>query len=343
MNYKTNIILLAGFVCLLLLSSCSTSTKITINAKPGTVFPLHDKESSEMVKCGNSGSVTYLHPDDEYVGLTFSYDNESNIIIPFAYDYGKRYHAATVFENFGKFIAAAGVAIEVIGLIGLLAAGDDGEDVFLPIMGAGLGTAGFGISFGLPSERRAEQSAYKYHYRYKRYQKTNQDLSFTMPEITLLDPPQSYHDATGITKSINPSNTDNGNSNDVAVSSKTLGERSSKKLSSNADKVSGTYVGTGSLKQSGATIENYQNISVTIVKVSSNVVGVNVVESNGDRFFSSNLEYDIQVSGIGSYTLVNKKTNDAKITISMNSLDYIHPRVNIEGDIYQLHISASKQ
>lgn len=340
MNYKTNIILLAGFVCLLLLSSCSTSTKITINAKPGTVFPLYDKENLKMVKCDNSGSVTYRQSDDNYVGLTYSYDKEGNLI-PFAFDYGKRVHAATVFNNLGLGVSAVGLFGSCIGLIGMVASG--GDDSMTEIALGGLGVTCFGLSFGWPSETRAEQSAYKYHYRYKRYQKTNQDLSFTMPEITLLDPPQSYHDATGITKSINPSNTDNGNSNDVAVSSKTLGERSSKKLSSNADKVSGTYVGTGSLKQSGATIENYQNISVTIVKVSSNVVGVNVVESNGDRFFSSNLEYDIQVSGIGSYTLVNKKTNDAKITISMNSLDYIHPRVNIEGDIYQLHISASKQ
>ena len=339
MKIKNIIISLAALFYLALLSSCSSSTKITINAKPGTVFPaLYDKEN-KMVKCDQTGAVTYKHSDDNYIGLTYSFDKDRKII-PFAFDYGKRGNAAIVFGNIGKAIAVTGVFIDAIGAI-IICAG--GEDVGITVALAGLGTVGFGFSFWGPLDAIGNQKAYEYHYKYKRHQNTNQDLAFTQPTITLLDPPQVYQNEISTTYESSPAPEEKNNNSDAAVSSKTLGERSTKKLSNNADKVSGTYVGTGILKHDGVAMESYSNISVTIEKVSNNIVGVNVVEENGDRFFAHDLEYDIINNRDGSYTLVSKKTKDAKISIVLNSMDYIHPKVNIEGDIYQLHINASKQ
>lgn len=118
---------------------------------------------------------------------------------------------------------------------------------------------------------------------------------------------------------------------------------SKRTLNDNAKFVSGTYSGTGYLSQKGKIIEEYSNAKVVVLRIDNNTVSVDVVES-GESYFSTKSKYQVQKKGKNTYVLSLKGIPDAFITIdNAGHLAYIHPKVNIDGEIYTLNITATKK
>lgn len=174
-----------------------------------------------------------------------------------------------------------------------------------------------------------EQVAYENEYKYLRYQQTNDDMAFTEPVFT----------------SILTNNVVNSNSIASSKSGKKLkGSQSSHILKDDALKLEGTYVGTGSLTKGSVIIEQYPNIKVKIVRKSNSSVSVNVFEADGSKFFITDSEYTIEANPNGKFKLTMTGIGNATIEIdTSNHLIYLHPRVNIENDIYVLKINATKE
>ena len=108
-----------------------------------------------------------------------------------------------------------------------------------------------------------------------------------------------------------------------------------------AQVVSGTYIGSGSLLLKGKTVESYSSIKVVIDRKAENLVNVRVIES-GESFFGSELEYSVKRSDDG-YELVLVGISNAVISIDYEGkLSFNHPKVNIDGELYKLSISAGK-
>lgn len=118
---------------------------------------------------------------------------------------------------------------------------------------------------------------------------------------------------------------------------------SKRTLNDNAKFVSGTYSGTGYLAQKGKIIEEYSNVKVVVLRIDNNTVNVDVVE-NGESYFSTKSKYQVKKKGKNTYVLSLNGIPDAFITIdNAGHLTYIHPKVNIDGDIYTLNITATKK
>ena len=108
-----------------------------------------------------------------------------------------------------------------------------------------------------------------------------------------------------------------------------------------AQAVSGTYIGTGSLLLKGNTVESYSSIKVVIDRKAENKVNVRVIES-GESFFGSDLEYSVKRTDDG-YELILTGISNAVILIDHDGkLSFNHPKVNIDGELYTLSISAGK-
>lgn len=70
---------------------------------------------------------------------------------------------------------------------------------------------------------------------------------------------------------------------------------------------------------------------------------MNVFDSDGSKFFDSDAEYTIKKEKNGKYSLFLNDIKDATIQIdSKDNLVYVHPSVNIEGEIFSLSISAKE-
>lgn len=199
-----------------------------------------------------------------------------------------------------------------------------------------LPTAGLGGFFW----QMAEQSAYKYHYKYLLNQQTNNDLTFTQPNITYLTPPsykkRQIQDSMSLEKQ-----TDNTSPNN---NTKQIGEVSTRKLSDFSTPISGFYSGRGNLVLNGKIIEFYTEINVDVKRIDNNTVSVQIIDEKGEPFFSSLSEYVINRMQNGKATLSNKKFSDATITIDTDyNLSFSHPQVNIDGTIYRLNITAKRK
>lgn len=203
---------------------------------------------------------------------------------------------------------------------------------------------------------RGSQDAYEYHYKYKKNQTTNQDLTFTFPDIVLLDPPQNTMNNVSTNSNNNPypNNNVSQNTSDVARkndnNTQSNGVKSQKKLKKTtntkdlAQDITGDFVGTGSLMKNGEVIESYNGISVVIRHVDINTVGINVIEKDGTAFFSSDILYSVQMNDNGVYKL--KEMSDPNQTIDISTvgiMEFEHTKVNIEDELYNLMIIARKK
>lgn len=93
----------------------------------------------------------------------------------------------------------------------------------------------------------------------------------------------------------------------------------------------------------GKIIEEYSNVKVVVLRIDNNTVNVDVVE-NGESYFSTKSKYQVKKKGKNTYVLSLNGIPDAFITIdNAGHLTYIHPKVNIDGDIYTLNITATKK
>lgn len=311
---------------MLCFTSCSTSTKFTVYGEPGTQILTPSRTA--LATIDNTGKVKIANPDGVYYAFLLSHKPGTEEYIPFALDYKKKsYPGAQLAKGFGMGLAGAGSAILIGGAIAVLAGS---EDAATPLLAAGGAMDLLGIGIGMPADFRSQQTNHEYCYKYTSVQKTNQDLQFTKPQFDM------YRPETSVKQDVN-----------VEASSKTnktlSSSSSTKTLKDNATKIEGTYIGNGTLKQGNEIIETYNNISVTIKKKSKDVVLVNVVESDGSKFFTTDGEYTIKKQSNGKFVLTLKGINNATIEIDVtNNLVYIHPRVNIDGEIYKLNVNAKK-
>ena len=144
-----------------------------------------------------------------------------------------------------------------------------------------------------------------------------------------------------------PSSGDNQTSKKTSSkSSSTVARRkfsvSERNLIDDANYVSGTYTGSGYLAQKGKVIEEYSAMKVVVMRIDNNMVNIDVVE-NGESYFSSKTIYQIKKKDKNTYVLSLDGISDAFVTIdNAGHLTYIHPKVNIDGEIYTLNITANK-
>jgi hypothetical protein len=108
-----------------------------------------------------------------------------------------------------------------------------------------------------------------------------------------------------------------------------------------AEKVSGEYTGTGLLKKGLGIVEKYPSLSIKIEKVDEKNVTVAVYTASGDPIFDESSTYSVSKGKNGTYTLVHESIKNATIAItSAGKLTYVHPRVEVDGEVYSLTIST---
>lgn len=275
-------------------SSCKTTTKITVHGKPEEqVYAYGTKDNNGAL---NTTVERVIKMDDGHSFTAFSFskspDDTSGGWIPFALDYKKR--------NL--------TMLWITGILGIY------PTIWI---------------WPLVAVNRGDQSAYMHKYKYLSYQRTNSDLTFTYPDITYLDPPNSQSDHQ-TTKPVDEQSSQ--------ISTKKLSNKSNRTLSDLAKNVVGKYSSKGILTYKGDIIETYSRVEIVISRIDSKTVSVNVIESE-EPFFAQPSEYSVTKTEDGGYKLTNIKFPSAEIRIdNKKKVHYIHPDVNIEGTIYQLQI-----
>lgn len=317
---------------MLCFTSCSTSTKFTVYGEPGTQILTPSRTA--LATIDNTGKVKIANPDDVYYAFLLSHKPGTEEYIPFALEYKhKVYSGSRIAKGLGMTLAGVGSIALLFGVTGELVASKhkSGENPMASALYVGLALDAVGLGLGMTGDSRSKQLNHKYNYKYLPVQQTNQDIQLSTPVFEV--PPKVD---TNIPTAMTPMAS--------SKSSKTLVSSSSTKtFKDNATKIEGTYIGNGTLKQGNEIIETYNNISVTIKKKSKDVVLVNVVESDGSKFFTTDGEYTIKKQSNGKFVLTLKGINIATIEIDVtNNLVYIHPRVNIDGEIYKLNVNAKK-
>ena len=306
-----------------LFASCSTTEKFYVSGTPNT--KIYTPAHKHVGTIGSNGTAKIELSSDHYYAFLLSKDAESDTYIPFALDYinKDREGEETLYASLiGVSAIAAGSAIAAT------------TDNLGTILGAALGPGILGGgALGIASARSA-QTSYVYRFKYLNNQTTNSDLNFTKAVFT-----EPY-------KNVEQVNLQNEISTSAAVaetsiSRKQLSEKSAKTLKNYGKDVAKVYVGTGKLTQGKTTIESYSGIKVRIEYVNRNEVRVNVTESNGSDFFTNYSLYKVEKKNNGSYLLTHSKIASATITIdSRGNLKYSHPKVDIDGDVYELNITT---
>lgn len=314
-----------------LLTSCSTTEKFLVSGTPNT--KIYTPEYTHVGTIGSDGTAKIELTSNHYYAFLLSKDATSDTYIPFALDYKYNSHAGASFLKYiGMGTAFAGLIPMLSGTIAL-AAGDD--DIGDTMLGIGSIATLTGVAIGMPADSRSQQTSYEYQFQYLNNQSTNSDLHFT--KVAFTEPHKnaeqvSRHDVSTPTIV-----------EETSVSRKQLTEKSTKTLKNYGKQVANTYVGTGKLTQNKMTIESYSNIKVKIEYVNKDEVRVNVTESNGSDFFTNYSLYKVEKKKNGSYLLTHSKIASATITIDANgNLKYNHPKVNIDGEVYNLQITTYK-
>ena len=320
------------------LFSCSTSQTLTIEGLPGTEILTPGLKNLGTIGSNHKAEITI--PSDDYYAFLLARGNGSKELVPFALDYRNKKYRGTNIQH------GVGLGLAVVGLAGLLPATimlavDSENDVSGYIYAGAAGTAGIGCAIGMPANFRLQQTQYQYQYKYLSSQSTNEDFTFTHPIDngfirTVKNEPQR-------------SETYQGNTEETPVATATAARRRGKtsaatrNLRDHGKQVAGTYVGTGKLLLNGEEVESYTDIKVVMKRIDKNNVLVEVYES-GEAFFNTGDKYSIKKAGNEKFTLSLKGIPSATITISKNkNMVYLHPKVNIEGEIYTLEIKASLQ
>ena len=324
-----------------LLSSCTTSQKITINGIPGTEIYTPDMRKLGMVE--SNGKLKTKLPSEGYYAYLMSHQTGEKQLVPFALDYKNKSHAGSrILKNTGFGIAALGTGTLLVGTIAYAAASSDEDDdatsPFIPLIIGSAGAMAIGTAVGLPAGMRASQTQYQYNFKYLSSQTTIQDMSFR-PIVDV-----GYSKST-ISEGRNVTVQETGNDAKVTQTTRAKNRKSStssRTLKDYGKVLAGTYTGNGSLTRNDDVAEMYDRIHVIIKRISRNTVSIDVVES-GEAFFTTGQEYTIRKVG-NKFVLSLKGIPSAIINIdAQGKLTYYHPKINIDGEIYTLEISANRQ
>lgn len=321
---------------IIMLQSCTTSQKVTVQGIPGT--EIYSPTMNKLGVIGSNAQVTFKISSDDYFSYLMSKNTGSNELIPFALDYKNHSYTGTqVLKYLGYVISAAGAFSCLVGAATCI--NGDFDEVGAPFVAAGGGAVLLGAAIGMPADMRSKQMQYEHKYKYLSVQNTNQDFRFA--KITDV----------GYRKSLHTDNNETGmqasNRLRVEGTSTTIAKRkapASKRTQNDYAKlVSGTYSGSGYLAQKGKVIEEYSTMKVVVLRIDNSSVNIDVIE-NGESYFSTKTKYQVKKKGKNTYVLSLDGISDAFITIdSAGHLTYIHPKVNIDGEIYTLNITANKK
>lgn len=323
-----------------LLASCSTTQKIQVSGLTGT--EIYTPDRIKVGTIGSTGTAEITLNSDAYYAYLLSKGSGSNKYIPFALDYKNHNYIGTkIATGAGYTIASIGLGLTVIGSIAMIAANANGdEDIvedFGLISAIGMGVTGVGVAIGMPSDSRLKQIDHDYQFKYLKKQTTNQDLSFTEPQLVVVNQPKKETKKASQKK-------DNNSTKKSSKSTKKLNSKSTKSFKDYGLAIEGTYVGSGSLTLENEVVETYDDIIVKIIRIDNDSVEVIVTEANGEDFFSESSVYSIKKGQKNTFTLTHEDIAKATIKIDRNKKAiYIHPQVDIDGEIYTLKITATLQ
>lgn len=318
-------------ICVILLHSCTTSQKITVQGTPGT--KIYSPAMERLGVVGSNGKVSFKISSDDYFSYLMSKKAGTNEFVPFALDYKHSNNTLAAAASWlGVSLAGAGA---LIGGISVAVGGDTPE-----ITAIGAATLGAGLLMAIPSASYFKKTHEFDEFKYLKYQKTNQDFSFLPIKDMGYVKTMQDNDNMVITPHVSDK-ANNGSSSSTATRRKS--SVSKRTLNDNTKLVSGSYFGTGYLTQKGKVIEEYAKIKVVILRIDNNNVNVDVFE-NGESYFSKTNKYQVTKKGKNTYVLSLDGISDALITIdNAGHLTYIHPKVNIDGEIYTLNLTANKK
>jgi hypothetical protein len=314
MNEKIYLFLILFF---LMLTSCRTyKEKITINGTPNTEIFTPDKEKLGVIP--NSGKLNLKLDGDKYFAYLFSKDVSSDTYVPFALDFKEHnYSGCRVLEGAMGSIAFLSSVAALVGGVAVMT----GSEEFAPVGCVGGGLALVSACVGIGATTRKNTTSHKYNFRYLKNQYINNDLKFEKPVIEYKDTKQERKVSA------------NSSTSRLKVSRQKTGDY--------AEKVSGEYTGTGLLKKGLGIVEKYPSLSIKIEKVDEKNVTVAVYTASGDPIFDESSTYSVSKGKNGTYTLVHESIKNATITItSAGKLTYVHPKVEVDGDVYSLTIST---
>ena len=322
-------------VMVAILSSCSTMEKFQVSGTPNTEIYTPDLKHVGTINAAGKANIKLT--SDAYYAFLFSKAPGAENYIPFALDYNRKKRTGLKLqEGLGYTLAIPGCITAIAGTI--LLAVDSESSAAGPVLGAGLGLTLAGVAIGAPASSKLSQTAYYHQFKYIESQQVNDDINLSTPVFKEPGKEDGQEDKR-LEKTIESAQSVEELS---SVSRKTIGEKSSKTLKDNGKSIAGVYIGTGSLTQGEENIEIYKDIKVELKRVNKNEVDVNVIESDGNKIFDTASGYKIEKNGENAYTLTHQTIKDAKIDISSDGkLTYIHSKVNIEGSIYVLKISAN--
>lgn len=326
---KTYITLLLGIFCCIL-SGCTSSQTLTVKGMPGTTIYTPNMKKVGVVE--NNGKAKITLPRGGYYAYLLSQRNGSELLIPFALDYKHKSYAGTfTLRNLMYFTAGLGVLASTTGAIAL--AGGD-EDIGTAFLVGGFGTTLISAAVGIPVDCRSSQAQYDHKFKYLSWQITNEDMNH-MPIVD-----NGINKTASLVKQDAPAEL---HTIDMPASLSSTAKRrtstSTRSIRDYGKAISGKYVGFGTLSKGNETIERYKEISINITRITANTVSVEVIV-DGEPFFNANSEYTIKRTN-NVYNMTLKGIPSATITIDNNNvLTYNHPKVNIEGDIYTLSITA---
>lgn len=320
------------------LFSCSTSQTLTIEGRPSTEVLTPSLKTLGVI--GNNHKLDIKISSDAYYAFLLTRSNGSKELVPFALDYRNKSYRGTQTQNLiGWALTISGLASAIPGTIMLVADSDNEAGGY--VLAGGLGVVLLGAGIGIPASCRLQQTQYKYQYKYLSTQSTNEDFTFTRPTDN------------GFVRMVGGaplrSEAQVEHTEEPPVATSTAARRRNKtsvarrNLRDYGRQVAGTYIGTGRLMLNGEEVESYTDIKVVLKRIDKNNVLVEVYES-GEAFFNTGDKYSIKKSGNDKFALTLKGIPSATISISQDkNMVYLHPKVNIEGEIYTLEIKALLQ
>ena len=321
------------------LFSCTTSQTLTIEGLPGTEILTPGLKNLGTI--GNNHKAKITIPSDDYYAFLLARSNGSKELVPFALDYrNKKYRGTRAQGAIGMGLGIAGLVPMLTGTL-MLCVDEDVEEAGLSMLLGGVGATVAGLAIGGPAFARLDQTQYQYQYKYLSSQSTNEDFTFTRPTDN------GFIRTVGNEPQRNETQLENFEGTPTATSTAAprRGKTSTalRNLRDYGKEVAGTYVGTGRLMLNSEEMESYTDIKVVIKRIDKNNVLVEVYE-NSEAFFKSGNKYSIKKGDNGQFTLSLIGIPSATITISKNkNMVYLHPKVNIDGEIYTLEIKASLQ
>lgn len=320
--------------------SCSTTQKFFVTGAPDTKIFTPGRVILGTIN--SSGVVEVELQSDAYCAYLLAQGPDSELMVPFALDFKEQsYAGSAITEWCGYTVFGGGAVVELAGLVALLA-GD--EELGAIMVSSGLGAMAVGCPMIGVGRSRQEQLDHVYNFKYLPTQATNNSFQFQRPNIEYV---QSVPLQTDVALEVAPEvkvEKDEVKEQNYSTSTKSFGSKSTKTFKDLGVNLAGVYVGNGVLKLNGKTIETYKDIKVELHRIDQRHVAVQVIEANGVEFFGEASSYTVKRNSDKSYSLMHEKVSEATIEIDViSNMLYLHPRVNIDGDMYTLEIKASKK